>query len=383
MSGSMPSGIRRKSGVRMPKIKRLRVRNRGAKRELFVQRKSFAFFIFILLSALAMLASYIVFDNSRVTVDRVTVAIPSLPKDMESYTVLLIADLHGRQFGEGQSGVLAALGSSRFDVVLLGGDLIGHDGSAEGVYGLVEALAPLGKPIYAVQGNHDPALYRQADGDCTLDPFWQGLVDRGAQLLEAPVPLKQIAQDSDEVDTLWLWPLDQLSTDVGSAIATVEDNLLTLSVSDAPEVHAEARYNEILLANFQQLEEVRQAVMPEDTHLSLSHYPVTPAQMETIRDIEHSVGGPSVPDVDLLMAGHYHAGQWRVPGIGALCVSASDLPRGGVFPQQDAIAGLTWIEEGLPQYISRGLGASGPVVLRYRVFNPPQIALIQLSSRGG
>lgn len=56
--------------------------------------------------------------------------------------------------------------------------------------------------------------------------------------------------------------------------------------------------------------------------------------------------------VSLILAGHYCAGQWRIPQVGALY-----CPAFGWFPEDSLIVGLNYLS-GIPQYISPGLGAS-------------------------
>ncbi|OGL78566.1 hypothetical protein A3F28_04235 [Candidatus Uhrbacteria bacterium RIFCSPHIGHO2_12_FULL_57_11] len=70
-------------------------------------------------------------------------------------------------------------------------------------------------------------------------------------------------------------------------------------------------------------------------------------------------------EVDLLLAGHTHGGQFRLPGIGSLVRIPTTLG-------QDVDHGLFRIG-GIPLYITSGIGESGA---RARLFIPPEIALI-------
>lgn len=74
---------------------------------------------------------------------------------------------------------------------------------------------------------------------------------------------------------------------------------------------------------------------------------------------------------DLVLAGHTHGGQLRLPGIGAL-VTNCDLPR------QQARGLSSW--RGVPLHVSGGLGASP--YSNYRTFNPPEATLLTLRARG-
>ena len=79
---------------------------------------------------------------------------------------------------------------------------------------------------------------------------------------------------------------------------------------------------------------------------------------------------------DLILAGHTHGGQLRLPGIGAL-VTNCDLPR-------SQARGLShW--NGVPLNVSAGIGASP--YSNYRMFTPPEATLLTLRAarpdRGG
>ncbi|ATG51047.1 metallophosphoesterase [Brachybacterium vulturis] len=70
---------------------------------------------------------------------------------------------------------------------------------------------------------------------------------------------------------------------------------------------------------------------------------------------------------DLVLAGHTHGGQLRVPGVGAL-VTNCDIPR------RQARGLSTW--QGVPLNVSAGMGASP--YSNYRLFTPPEATLLTL-----
>ena len=83
-------------------------------------------------------------------------------------------------------------------------------------------------------------------------------------------------------------------------------------------------------------------------------------------------------NVSLLLAGHYNAGQVRIPLVGALKAPAS--AGGGWFPEDHTLVGLN-VVHGVTQYISPGLGISDDYPIPLRIFNTPAITLITLTSR--
>ena len=75
-------------------------------------------------------------------------------------------------------------------------------------------------------------------------------------------------------------------------------------------------------------------------------------------------------DMDLVLTGHAHGGQFRLPLIGGLVA-----PNQGLFPKYDA--GL-YSEGSTNMIVSRGLGNS---IIPFRFNNRPEVVLIELKSQ--
>lgn len=73
--------------------------------------------------------------------------------------------------------------------------------------------------------------------------------------------------------------------------------------------------------------------------------------------------------VDLVLSGHAHGGQFRLPFVGGLVA-----PNQGLFPKYDA--GL-YTEENTNMIVSKGIGNS---ILPFRFNNRPEVILIELQS---
>ncbi|AXK46058.1 metallophosphoesterase [Brachybacterium saurashtrense] len=121
-----------------------------------------------------------------------------------------------------------------------------------------------------------------------------------------------------------------------------------------------------------------QLVGVDDPHLELDEMPPpqaapAPAHGAVLRlGVAHApyrrVLDSFVADgADLLLAGHTHGGQLRLPGVGAL-VTNCDLPR------SQARGLSTW--QGVPLHVSAGMGASP--YSNYRLFTPPEATLLTL-----
>lgn len=105
------------------------------------------------------------------------------------------------------------------------------------------------------------------------------------------------------------------------------------------------------------------SIMPpcqdEEPLVVLAHYPSTVFELPANRGI-------------LMLAGHTHGGQIRLPGVGAL-VTNDHLPR--------AMARGLHTVRGNWLHVTCGVGASGP--LRWRFCCPAEVALVELRGAGG
>ena len=75
-------------------------------------------------------------------------------------------------------------------------------------------------------------------------------------------------------------------------------------------------------------------------------------------------------EVDLVLTGHAHGGQFRLPVIGGLVA-----PNQGLFPKYDS--GM-FVEDDTHMIVSRGIGNS---IIPLRINNPPEIVVVKLTAK--
>ena len=129
----------------------------------------------------------------------------------------------------------------------------------------------------------------------------------------------------------------------------------------------------------QQLYDAQRSMSVSDIHISLAHEVPSDSYVYTSEEhnpqVERFLASP-----ELILAGHYCGGVWRLPFLGAFYVPDKTLPRGGWFPAQEDVSGLSTVGES-QVYITKGLSTSGSVPLMpFRLFNSPEISVLTLTS---
>ena len=81
---------------------------------------------------------------------------------------------------------------------------------------------------------------------------------------------------------------------------------------------------------------------------------------------------------DLVFAGHYCGGEWKLPLIGTLYVQSNILPRYGWFPDESYVQGQRSVG-GTIVYTTQGLGNNPATILGGRLNNPPRVAIVTLT----
>ncbi len=311
-------------------------------------------------TAAALLALYANrYERQRVALTRYLVPLkrPGLPAD--GLTLLHLSDFHFRAGGAVQASKIARLrqllAGETYDVLLLTGDLI-HDRAGFAVaLRLVEALQPRLAAFY-VPGNHDYAEYSvwgvfghtwRASGEKTR-PGLAELVDAG----------RQIAGFVKKVTTNQLVRLPVGFNDVPAMLAELAARGVVPLVNRA--VRVQGGGADLWFAGVDDLVEGR-----PDLAAALAGVPAAPALVLLAHNPDIWLE-PLVTRADLVVAGHTHGGQVRLPGLGVAHTQGTHLSR-----RQAA----GWFKQGPSQmFVSRGIGESIPL----RLGVPPQAALIRL-----
>ena len=276
----------------------------------------------IILSACAVLLIafvwWVLWANTAPEVTEYTVTSEKLPQAFSGFKIAQISDLHNAEFGNENCKLLDMLRDAKPDMIVLTGDLI--DSRRTDVEIAVNFAREALKiaPVYFITGNHEAGAlsdyHRMADQ----------LYESGVVILQNnSIPIERNG------DSIVLVGLDD------PAFFGVADEKID-------EVLAEALTN---LTNESSFEIV------------LEH---RPQYFETYAE----------SDADLILTGHVHGGQFRLPFFGGLYA-----PSQGLFPKYDA---GVFAENGVTMIISRGLGNSRFPI---RFNNRPEIVIVELVSK--
>lgn len=103
---------------------------------------------------LFLLVSWVRWDDHRLVTEEFTFSSVRLPREMDGLRVVQLSDLHGRQFGEGNADLIAAVAAAEPDLIFLTGDFVDAESSVSDLTPLIEGIVPL-SPVYYVTGNHE------------------------------------------------------------------------------------------------------------------------------------------------------------------------------------------------------------------------------------
>ena len=231
----------------------------------------------------------------------------------------LLTDLHSCNYGKNQKNLLGKIEEYNPDAVLLGGDIFDdvlEDANAKIV---VENLAKKHKTYY-VSGNHEWWSGR-------MDEMFKFLSDLGVNILRGSGDILNV-----EENEIYMWGIDD------------------------PEVNT---YASSFLSWEKQLEKIGKEASANKFNILLTHRPEYVKQY-----IEY--------DFDVVLSGHAHGGQFRIPFI----MNGIFAPNQGFFPK---LAGGIYEFGEKKMIVSRGLSRESTRIPR--VFNRPELVFVNLISK--
>ena len=339
------------------------------------KRHPFRTFIRILLSLMLLLAlgNFIIGNQLQYLTQKVTVSY--LAADIDGWSILLFSDLHGQQYGAGQSGIASKLGTVRVSSVVFAGDMLGKDGDPSALLALA-ALLPSDTPKLYLPGDDDPSYLATGvrGAESPYAEWAQQLVDAGITILDEPV---LFTRGKKQQARIWFIPEYLYSLDLNSFVAPYQRTYNDLHGKEflTSEEQTKLCIAEYQVARIARIRESLGSILDSDIQIAVTHVPLTSSYVREMLAYTSKDTVFSLRNVSLVLAGHLCAGQVRLPGLGAVSV-----PGYGSFPADNTISGLGYVS-GISQYISPGLGASSTYTIPFRIMNPPAFTYITLTTR--
>ncbi|MCI8809034.1 MAG: metallophosphoesterase [Oscillibacter sp.] len=221
----------------------------------------------------------------------------------------VLSDLHNCRYGDGQQTLLKAVAAQSPDAVLLAGDIVDDKLPEENAWIVVEALAAV-YPCFYVTGNHE---------------WWSG----GAERICCQMKAYGVTVLRGE-----------------SVALTLNEQPITICGIDDPDSGQ----------SLKQLERVGETVKGDALTVLIAHRP------ERISFYQQY-------SFDLVVCGHAHGGQWRIPGL----LNGLYAPGQGLFPDY---AGGRYDYAGGTMLVSRGLARESTRVPR--IFNRPELVIANI-----
>lgn len=237
--------------------------------------------------------------------------------------IALITDLHSCAYGKGQRELLNAIDAEAPDLILLGGDIFDDDLPDDNAEIFIRGIG--GRyPVYYVTGNHE---------------YWSG--EAGFARKMAILEECGIVRLSGE-----------------TAVFEANGSRIMICGVDDPYAWADSYgFTERAEGSFrEQIAQVAARAEEDACTILLTHRP-------------ELLNVYSQYDFDLVLAGHAHGGQWRIPGI----LNGLWAPNQGLFP---AYAGGRYEQNGTVMIVSRGLARESTQVPRW--YNRPEIVMIEV-----
>ncbi len=270
----------------------------------------------VVAAVLIGLVAWIAWGNTALELNTYTVTSDKIPDAFDGYRIAHVSDLHNAEIGDENEKLLVMLRDAEPDIIAITGDLIdSRNTDIEIALAFAEEAVKIAT-CYYVTGNHEARVSE-------YDELKSGLIELGVVVLE------------DEMLSL------EKSGETITLIGVNDPSYQTDYLFGDSETVMQNKLSELMSDN-------------DEYTLLLSHRP-------ELFGVYVKCGA------DLVLSGHAHGGQFRLPFVGGLVA-----PNQGLFPEYDA--GLYTVGN-TNMVVSRGIGNS---ILPFRFNNRPEVILIEL-----
>lgn len=263
--------------------------------------------ILILMLIIITLIPFCLYQNKHLVITTYTYESEKLGADLDGYRIVQISDLHNAEFGKENKKLLETIRSCSPDIIVITGDLVdsNHTNVERAVAFVKEAVKIA--PVYYVTGNHEYWLDPSEN-----EQMMQGILAAGAYDLDD----EAVRIEKGDSSFMLIGLDDQhLSDETLKNLLQEQKNELTIVLAHEPQY--------------------------------LQNY--------------------ANAGVDLVLTGHAHGGQIRLPFVGGIVA-----PDQGFLPEYTS---GKYNRADTEMIVSRGLGNS---IIPVRLFNYPEVVCVEL-----
>ncbi len=274
--------------------------------------------ITIIIITLVLLSLYLYYENNILKVSNYTITNEKIPNDFNNYKIIQLSDFHNTKSQKLTNDLVKEIENQKPNIIVITGDLI--DANKTDIDTSINFIKRINNiaPIYFVTGNHEVSL-------SNYDELKEKLISNKVTILDNKVELLKMGES--EINLLG-----------------IDDESFNLP----PYVVNQPSVNDILKTI---------AYDSNNFSILLSHRP------EKFKSYTST-------NIDLVLTGHAHGGQIRIPFIGGLVA-----PDQGFFPKYTS---GKFAEDNTTMIVNRGIGNS---ILPFRINNRPEIIVITLNSK--
>ncbi|MFD1705956.1 metallophosphoesterase [Siminovitchia sediminis] len=315
----------------------------------------------MMLLILIGLVIYILWDNNRIVVRKENIVLDHLPEQLQGFSILQISDLHEKEFGKNNKRLIEQINSLEYDAIVFTGDMLdgAESDNYEYFYSLIEGIHNKELALF-VYGNSDPPSYQTAPV-FEKSEFIRGMEKRGVQFLETIETLEVDKAKIHFINFEW-------------AIITNPEYIGRVNGTYRPSYHRHDKYLDYQGGLWDKTKNIED-IVSSDVTVALNHFPIAEPRVDYIQSDPNT----EWRNFDLILSGHYHGGQIRLPFVGALYIPEPWYEPNSFYPPQDRVKGL-WKYKTTFHYVSAGLGSSDAIsFLEFRLFNPPEMNLLKLT----
>lgn len=283
-----------------------------------IYEKETKIIILIIICLVILSTLYLYYENTKLQVSTYNIINQNIPVDFNNYKIVQISDFHNTKSKILTHDLIEEIKKQKPNIIVLTGYLI--DSNKTDIDVAINFLKEINSiaPIYFISGNHEASIHNYSEFKDKLEQNKVIILDNKVEVLK---------------------------------INESEINLIGI---DDPRMVHESYVSDSEIVNV----EINNLKYDDTKYSILLSY--RPELFDTYVEKE----------LDLVLVGHAHGGQIRLPFIGGI-----GAPNQGFFPKYTS--GI-YVENNTTMVVSRGIGNS---IIPFRINNRPKLVVIRLNGK--